>query len=83
MRSLASPFLVFEFHRCHSNHSIFIQRTKSSLVILAMYDDDILLTGSDSVGLVETKENLRRHFVKRTWVNLNTFLGLRLHIKKI
>jgi len=34
-------------------------------VILAMYVDDILLTGSDSAGLVETKEYCRRHFVTK------------------
>ena len=48
-----------DFHRCHSDHSVFIRHTKSDLVILTVYVDDIQLTGSDPTGLVETKEYLR------------------------
>jgi len=48
-----------EFVRCHSDHSLFVRRTKSGSVILAVYVDDILLTGSDFVILAETKEYLK------------------------
>jgi len=34
------------FARCYSDHSVFVRRTKSGLVILTEYIDDILLTGS-------------------------------------
>jgi len=30
-----------------------------------VYADDILLTGSDSGGLLETKEYLKRHFMAK------------------
>ena len=33
------------FGRCHSDHSVFIRRTRSDIVILAVYVDDILLSG--------------------------------------
>ena len=34
-----------EFARYHSYHSVFVCRTKSGLVILDVYVDDILLNG--------------------------------------
>jgi len=46
-----------DFRRCHSDHSIFIRYTRSGIVILTVYVDDILLTGSDSVGM-EANVNL-------------------------
>jgi len=39
-----------DFHRRHSDHSVFVRRTKSGIVVLIVYIDDILLTGSDSAG---------------------------------
>ena len=54
-----------EFARCHSYHSVFVRRTKSGSVKLAVYINDILLTESDSVALAETKEYLKRHFVTK------------------
>ena len=44
------------FARCHSDHSVFVSRTKFGLTILTVYVDDILLTGSDSMALAETKD---------------------------
>jgi len=35
----------------YSDHSVFIRHTKSGSVILVVYVDDILLTGSDSMAL--------------------------------
>jgi len=49
-----------EFRRCHSDHSIFVRRTRSGIVVQAIYVDNILLTGGDSAGIVETKMYLKR-----------------------
>ena len=45
------------------DHSVFVRRTRSDIVVLTVYVDNILLTGSDSAGIVETKMYLKRHFV--------------------
>ena len=44
--SSALPFLLLDFTG-DSNHSVFVWHTKSGIVVLTVYVDDILLTGSD------------------------------------
>jgi len=44
---------------------VFVRRTKSVSVILAVYVNDILLIGSDDVALAETKEYLKQYFVTK------------------
>ena len=43
------------FHRCAVNYSVFIKRSNSGNVILAVYVDDILITNNDTSGIAETK----------------------------
>ena len=71
------------FTRCHSNHSVFVRRTKSGLVILVVYVDDILLTGSDSVALAEIKKKyLKRYFITKDMGKPRYFLGIEVTYKK-
>ena len=69
------------FDRCHSDHSVFIHRTKSGSMILAVHVDDILLTGSDSVALAET-EYLKRYFVTKDMGKPRYFLGIEVAYQK-
>ena len=71
-----------DFHRYHSDHSVFVRRTKSGVVVLTVYVDDILLTCSDSAGLLETKEYLKRHFVTKDMGRPKYFLGIEVAYKK-
>jgi len=48
-----------------SLRSLFLRRTKSGIVVLVVYIDDILLTDSNPGGLLETKKYLKRHFVTK------------------
>jgi len=65
-----------EFAHCHSDHSVFVCHTKSGSVILAVYVDDILLIGSDSVALVEIKEYLIRYFMTKDMGKPRYFLRI-------
>ena len=67
----------------HSDHSVFIRRTKSGIVVLVVYVDDILLTDNDPRGLLETKEYLKRHFVTKDMVRPIYFLGIEIAHKNI
>ena len=46
------------FQICVVDHSVFYRTTDSGCVILVVYVDDILLTGSDSTAIAETKKYL-------------------------
>jgi len=61
----------------------FVRRAKSGVVVLTVYVDDILLTDSDSGGLLETKEYLKRHFVTKDMGKLKYFLGIEVAHKNI
>jgi len=66
-----------DFHQCQS---VFVRGTKSGIVVLTVYVD-ILLTGSDSARLLETKKYLKHYFVTKNMGCLKYFLRIKVHIK--
>jgi len=63
-------------------HSVFVQHIKSGIIVLTMHVNDILLIDSDSVGLLETKEYLKRHFITKDMERPKYFLGIEIAHKK-
>ncbi|KAK4407439.1 Retrovirus-related Pol polyprotein from transposon RE1 [Sesamum angolense] len=68
----------FGFSRCQADHSVFVQTTKTGMVILAVYVDDILITGSDINGIEEAKTYLQKHFVTKDLGRPRYFLGIEI-----
>ena len=64
------------FHRYVVDHSVFYRKTNDGCVVLAVYADDILLTGSYAVAISATKEYLRRYFVTKDMDRPKYFLGI-------
>ncbi|XP_068662903.1 uncharacterized protein [Aristolochia californica] len=50
--------LIYLQGECSGAHSVFIKNTPRGNVILAVFVDDIILTGSDSEGIQEIKEKI-------------------------
>ncbi|XP_068644708.1 uncharacterized mitochondrial protein AtMg00820-like [Aristolochia californica] len=50
------------FYRCSVDHSIFVENTTRGKVILAVYVDGIILTGSDFEGNQKIKERICAEF---------------------
>ena len=73
---------IIDFARCHSDHSVFIRRTRSGSVILAVYADDILLIRSNSVSPAKIKEYLKHHFVTKDMKKPKYFLEIEVAYKK-
>ncbi|KAK4410342.1 Retrovirus-related Pol polyprotein from transposon RE1 [Sesamum angolense] len=68
----------FGFSRCQADHSVFVQTTTSGMVVLAVYVDDILITGSDLVGIEEAKTYLQKHFVTKDLGRPRYFLEIEI-----
>jgi hypothetical protein len=49
------------FSRYHSDPNVYTKKVGIHLIILVLYVDDLLLTGSDSKLLNHVKKNLRRN----------------------
>ncbi|KAK4381553.1 hypothetical protein Sango_2956800 [Sesamum angolense] len=63
---------------CRADHSVFVQTTGLGMVVLAVYVDDILITGSDVVGIEEAKTYLRKHFVTKDLARPRYFLEMEI-----
>jgi len=70
------------FHQCHSDHSVFVRRTKYGVVVLTIYVDDILLIDSDSVGSLEVKMYFKHHFVTKYMRHPKYILGIEVTRQK-
>jgi hypothetical protein len=50
------------FSRCHSDPNVYTKKVGSHLIILVLYVDDLILTGSDSKLLNHVKTSLKKKF---------------------
>jgi hypothetical protein len=66
------------FSRCHSNPSVYTKKVGSHLIILVLYVDDLILTGSDSKLLNHVKTSRKNKFEMTYLGFLHYFLGLQV-----
>jgi hypothetical protein len=66
------------FSRCHSNPNVYTKKVGSHLIILVLYVDDLILTGSDSKRLNHVKTSLKKKFEMTDLGFLHYFLGLQV-----
>ncbi|GMP27046.1 hypothetical protein CsSME_00003220 [Camellia sinensis var. sinensis] len=68
--------LSYRFRRSTSNHSVFVHHSSIGSIILLVYVDDIIISGSDSTGIVDLKRSLGQHFHTKDMGHLHYFLGI-------
>eukprot|EP00253_Pinus_taeda_P036328 PITA_36328 len=66
------------FSRCHSNNIIYTKKVGKSLIILVLYVDDLILTGSDPNLINHVKSNLKKKLEMTDLGHLHYFLGLQV-----
>ncbi|CAH9142653.1 unnamed protein product [Cuscuta epithymum] len=57
-----------------SDHSVFYRRTKTGITLLVVYVDDIVITGSDTAGILALKNFLHSQFQTKDLGSLKYFL---------
>jgi hypothetical protein len=71
-------FLTLDFSRCHSDPNVYTKKVGIHLIILVLYVDDLILTGSDPKLLNHVKTNLKKKFEMTDLGYLHYFLGLQV-----
>eukprot|EP00253_Pinus_taeda_P015125 PITA_15125 len=66
------------FSRCHSDNIVYTKKVGKSLIILVLYVDDLILTGSDPNLINHVKSNLKNKFEMTDLGHLHYFLGLQV-----
>jgi hypothetical protein len=73
-----SYLLSHDFVRCKSDCNVYMLRTTDSLMILVLYVDDLLITGSSASTIVVVKDILHDRFSMTDMGPLHFFLGLEI-----
>ncbi|XP_019058891.1 PREDICTED: uncharacterized protein LOC109116981 [Tarenaya hassleriana] len=73
---LNTALATHAFSRSESDHSLFIKKTSSGIIVLLIYVDDIIITGNDTVGIADTKRFLHNTFEIKDLGELKYFLGI-------
>ena len=73
-----SFLLDIGFSRCHSNPNVYTKKVGNHLIILVLYVDDLILTGSDPNLITHVKSSLKQNFEMSNLGHLHYFLGLQV-----
>jgi hypothetical protein len=74
-----STLLRLSFVQSQYDSSLFLCKTSTSLVLLLVYVNDIVITGTDSNLIAHLKQNLQASFHMKDFGPLTYFLGLEVH----
>eukprot|EP00253_Pinus_taeda_P029307 PITA_29307 len=70
--------LETSFSRCHSENIVYTKKVGKALIILVLYVDDVIVSGSDPNIINHVKSNLKNKFEMTDLGNLHYFLGLQV-----
>ena len=66
----------FGMQKSKSDHSVFYRNFNYGIILLVVYVDDIVITGSDSKGISSLKSFLHSQFHTKDLGTLKYFLGV-------
>lgn len=74
-----STLISFSFIQSQHDSSLFLCKTSKGIVLLLIYVDDIVITGTDSTLISQLQEHLRQSFHMKDLGSLQYFLCLEVH----
>ena len=66
------------FSRCHSDPNVYTKKVGNHLIILVLYVDDLILTGSDPNLITHVKSSLKQNFEMSNLGHFHYFLGIQV-----
>lgn len=64
--------------KSHADHLVFVRQRSTGLTVLTVYVDDIIVIGSDTKGIDDTKLLLQKHFVMKDMGKLCYYSGIEI-----
>jgi hypothetical protein len=64
------------YKQCNGDHTLFYKHSECRIAILAVYVDDIIITGDDEVEISRLKKSLSKEFEVKDLGQLKYFLGI-------
>jgi Reverse transcriptase (RNA-dependent DNA polymerase) len=75
---LSSTLIKIGYEKCMADSSLFVKRSNKGIIVILIYVDDLVITGSDMKGIEELKQHLNRKFDIKDLGNLKYFLGIEI-----
>ena len=66
------------YKQCNGDHTVFYKHSRRKITVLAVYVDDIIITGDDEMEIKCLKGNLSREFEVKDLGQLKYFLGIEI-----
>jgi len=66
------------YKQCNGDHTVFYRHSGRKISVLAVYVDDIIITGDDEKEIILLKENLSKEFEVKDLGQLRYFLGIEI-----
>lgn len=66
--------------KSNCDHSVFFKRSKTGIILLVVYVDDIIITGDDKAGIESLKLYIHIQFNTKDLGELRYFLGVEVVI---
>jgi hypothetical protein len=66
------------YNQCNGDHTVFYRHSGNQVTILAVYVDDIIITGDDTLEVAQLKKNLSKEFEVKDLGQLRYFLGIEI-----